>query len=250
MRSHFLSMSRMSLARLCSWSFRPDAPQHPRPAGAPARIGTGTHLLMKAYVDSGTVLADLPGMAPEEAAESLAFFSAPVRAFLDSMPWTACEIGLRYDARTDSATLGPRRGEPGYDDFDAMVLPGTLDLVSVEPDCVTIPDLKTGKIVADKEQLYAQAVAAARFYDKPRARVAYVYARKTKCAPPEWETLDVDALDEQAGRISRVLRRLPVSKPVAGDYCWKCDSRPSCPEFEAKRETDSERELESAGFFT
>ena len=251
MKSHLLSMSRLSLAYQCAWSFRADSPQHPRPSGTPARIGSGTHSCMEAYVTTGQAPTALPKLAPEEAAEALALFSPPVRAFIDSIPWTACEIGLRYDARTDTTTAGPRRGEPGYADIGEMVLPGTLDLVADEPGLVTVADLNTGKHVADREQLYAQAVAAARFYDVPSARVAYVYARKTKCDPPEWETLDADALDMHAGRISRLLRKLPTVQPVAGEgYCWKCDSRPSCPAFGAEAAEAKLADLEEAGMFT
>lgn len=250
MKAHRLSMSRLSLAYQCAWSFRSDSPQHPRPSGTPARIGTGTHSCMEHYVKKGAVLTDLPKLKPEEAAEALAFFSPPVRAFIDSIPWTACEIGLRYDARTDTTTAGPRRGEPGYDEIGATVLPGTLDLVAVEPDMVTVVDLKTGKHVTDRDQLYAQAVAAARFYDVPSARVAYLYARKTKCDPPEWEHLDADKLDLEAGRISRLVKRLPMAQPQAGDYCWKCDSRPSCPAFGAEKASAEAADLEAAGFFT
>jgi hypothetical protein len=200
-------------------------------------------------VKKGEVVTDLPGMAPEEVAEALAFFSPALRAYVDTIPWIACEIGLRYDARTDAATAGPRRGEPFYSEIGPTVIPGTLDLVSVEPDIVTVLDLKTGKKVEDREQLYVQAVAATRFYDVPKARVGYLYARNTKCDEPEWETLDADALDAHAGRLSRLMRKLPTVEPKAGDYCWKCDSRPSCPAFGAQQANDGGRELEEAGFF-
>lgn len=249
MKAHRLSMSRVALAMSCSWSFRADAPQHPRPSGAPARIGTITHRLMETYVKGGGLVPVCPPDVDDERKEAFAFFSAPVRAFLDSIPWTACEIGLRYDARTDSTTVGPRRGEPGYDEIGETVIPGTLDLVAVEPDLVTVVDLKTGKHIADREQLYAQAVAAARYYDVPSARVGYLYARKTKCDQPDWEKLDADTLDLHAGRLSRLVRRLPTAPPVAGDYCWKCDSRPSCPAFGAAQASDSESALEAAGYF-
>lgn len=249
MTSHHLSMSRLSLAHACSWSFRADAPQHPRPAGAPARIGSRTHKLMERYVKGGGLLEICPADADEETREAFAFFSPPVRGFLASISWTACEIGLRYDSQTDTCTAGPRRGEPGYDEIAPTVLPGTLDLVAVEGGVVTVADLKTGKHVTDREQLYGQAVAASRYFGVPRARVAYVYARKTKCDPPEWEELDADRLDEEAGRIARVMRRLPVAEPVPGDYCWRCDSRPSCPAFGEAQASDSASELEAAGFW-
>lgn len=252
MRAHHGSMSKVSLAMICSWSWRADAPQHPRPAGAPARIGSIVHKHMELYV-KGREISDADVLFPygsdDEHAEAEGLFSAPLRSFLDSLPWTACEIGLRYDTRTDSTQAGPRRGDPNYAEIAATVIPGTLDLVSVEPDVVTVVDVKSGKHVSDKEQLYVQAVAAARYYDVPTARVAYVYARKTKCDPPEYETLDADALDMHAGRLSRLMRRLPTIEPVAGDHCWRCDSRPSCPAYGATAAETKMRELEEAGLF-
>lgn len=249
MKAHHLSMSRTALAKICSWSFRADAPQSPRPSGAPARIGTHVHKLIEVYVKQGVVLDVLPG-DPAEVAEAKALFSKPLRAYLDSVKWTACEIGLRYNARTDTTKLGPRRGEPGYEDVSADELPGTLDLVHVDGDEAMVLDAKSGKLVTDREQLYAQAVAVSRLYGVSTVKVGYLYARKTKCDAPELETLDADALDMHAGALSKVVRRLPIAAPVAGDHCWRCDSKPACPAYGALAAGDSERELEAAGFFS
>lgn len=188
---------------------------------------------------------------PAELAEAVALFSAPLRAFLDSRKWTAVELGLRYDSRADVATEGPRRGGGhGYAGVGIHELPGTLDLVEVRDDCVDVLDLKSGKLVQDREQLYGQGVAAARFYGKSKARVGYLYARKTKCDEPQWEELDADRLDEEAGRIARLLRVLPNAKPNPGEgYCWKCDSRPSCPAFGAASAEAKMEEMEAAGVF-
>lgn len=250
MSAHHLSASKLALAHACSWSFRADAPQYPRPSGSAARIGTLVHKFAEGYVKRGQSADDLTiaGNA-EEVTEAKALFSAPVRKFLDSTKWTACEIGLRYDTRTDTTKIGPRRGEPDYDVIGTTEIPMTLDLVHFEDGLISVVDLKSGKLVDDREQLYGQAVAAARLYGADRARVAYAYARKTKCDPPKWEALDSDALDMHAGRLSRLMRRLPMVEPVAGDYCWKCDSRPACPAFGAEQANDSARELEAAGFF-
>lgn len=242
-------MSRVALAKICAWSFRSDAPQSPRTSGPPARIGTAVHKLIEVYVKQGIILDILPG-EPDEVAEAKKLFSAPLRKYLDSVKWTACEIGLRYNARTDTTKLGPRRGDPGYEDVDADELPGTLDLIHVDGDTAMVLDAKSGKLVTDREQLYAQAVATSRLYGVSTVKVGYLYARKTKCDEPELETLDADALDMHAGALSKLVRRLPVAAPVAGDHCWRCDARPACPAYGAQAAESKEKELESAGFFS
>ena len=130
-----------------------------------------------------------------------------------------------------------------------MVLPMTLDGVHVAGDLVTVVDLKSGKIVNDTEQLRAQAVAASRLHGAKRARIGYLYARKTKCDEPKWTELDEDALDAEAGRIGRLLRTLPLAEPVAGEHCWRCDARPGCKAYGAEQADASMRNLEKAGMF-
>lgn len=247
MRAHRLSMSKMSLAHVCAYGFRPDVEVFPRPSGPEARVGSLVHSMAEAHVKG----KPMPTSGdPAELEKATELFSAPVKAYLDSTKWTACEIGLQYDAANDATAIGPRRGEPGYGEVAPTVLSGTLDLVHVEGDLVTVIDLKSGKIVDDTEQLRAQAVAASRLYKAKRARVGYLYARKTKCDEPKWTEFDEDALDVEAGRIARLLRVLPTSEPVPGDrHCWRCDARPGCPAYGAAQAEGSASELEAAGFF-
>lgn len=236
----------MSLAYICSYGFRSDVEQYPRPSGREARIGTLVHSMAEAFV-MGEPAPDRG--EPTELAAARELFSAPLQAYLGAQKWTNWEIGLRYNAETDTTERAPRRGEPGYDDVGAMVLPMTLDGVSLEGDCVTVLDLKSGKLVSDTEQLRAQAVAASRLYNAKRAKVGYLYARKTKCDEPVLTELDEDALDVEAGRIGTLLRRLPMTEPVPGDHCWRCDARPGCPAYGAEATEKSASELEAAGFF-
>lgn len=249
MRAHYLSASKMSLALVCAHGFRPDVEQFPRLSGSAAKTGTGTHTLAECAVIDFEGPADLSRLSDDEAAEARKLCSEKLVAWLRAHHWTAWEIGLRYDARTDTARIGPRRGEPGYEDHGAMVLPMTLDGVHVADDLVTVVDLKSGKLVDDTAQLRAQAVAASRHYGAKRARIGYVYARKTKCDEPKWVDLSEDDLDAEAGRIGRLLRTLPVAQPVPGDYCWRCDARPACPAYGAEQAASSATELEQAGFF-
>jgi hypothetical protein len=220
-----LSMSKMHSE--CLYAFRSDVDAKERPAGREARVGSATHTLAEYHVKGKT---ESPKIDPHDLAAATILFEGPLRGWLDKRDWTACEIGLRYDAEHDVTTLGPRRGDPGYEDIGPMVLPGTLDLVQVVDDAVWIADLKTGKKDnAHPEQLYAQAVAASRLYGVSTAFVGFVFARKTKCDEPEWEALDGDRLDAEAGRIRRKLRLVPTSEPVLGQGCFYCPARDVCP---------------------
>lgn len=228
MRAHRWTMSKAALVYVCSYSFRMDVPVVERPPGRPAQVGSCFHKLSECHVKKENVEAHADD--PTIVAEAFALYKSPIQKFLDSRPWTACELGLEYNAANDTARQCPRRGEEGYDDVAPMALRGTLDLVHVDGDTADVVDLKTGKKEnSHPEQLYAQAVAVSRFYKVKKVRVAFAYARKTKFDEPVFEELDEDRLDYEAGRIARTLRRLPMAEPVRGDHCWRCDARQQCP---------------------
>jgi hypothetical protein len=246
-RAHRLTMSRMARAHVCAFPFRIDVAVNPRPSGKEARIGNVAHHRTATHLK-----ADVPPLAEEDLtiiAAGDAIFNGPLKTWLDTTTWTACEVGLLYSAAADACIDGPRRGEPGYDEVSAMELRGTLDLVRVEEDRIVLRDLKTGKPPTDREQLYAQAVAASRRWGKSVVEIGYVRALKTKVEELDVETLDADRLDEEAGRIARVLRRLPMAEPVVNDKCDWCDARGACPEYGAERAAAKLEDLEAAGFF-
>lgn len=224
-RSHRLSMSRMSLALACSYSFRADVEVHERVVGRPALLGSAVHLLAECHVRK----LPAPVLDEDVRDEAHAIANGPLLKLLDSQDWTACEIGMRYRADVDESWGGPRRGDADYGNVGRMVLPGTLDLVLVRDADALVVDIKTGKVPGDSEQLYAQAVAVSRAYGAKRVEVGYAMARKTKCEIAAKEVLEADDLDAHAGRIAKLLRRLPMAEPQTGKHCWRCDARPSCP---------------------
>lgn len=246
MRAHRLTMSRMARAHACAFPFRMDVEQTPRPSGKEARIGSVTHGFVDALINGGEYVGE-----EDEAIRSTgkAIFDGPLSGWLSARTFTHCEIGLCYDAANDACEDGPRRDEPGYEEVGSMQLRGTLDLVRVEDDRIVLRDLKTGKPPTDREQLYAQAVAASRRWKKNIVEIGYVRALKTKVEELDVETLDADWLDEEAGRIARVLRRLPTAEPVVNDKCDWCDARGACPAYGAERAAATEKDLEEAGFF-
>lgn len=223
-------MSKMDLAHVCAYGFRKDVPKAPREIYPATRIGTLVHGLLEADLNNVSIVRE--NVDPHELVDAKRIYDQllswvnPRRSRL-----IKCEFGMRYDTRTDTAAFGPKRGEPGYDDVPAHVLPGTGDLVLRGVDGVLeVVDVKTGKKeYTSPAQLAAQAVAVSRIYGANVVRVGFLYPRKTKCDEPEWETLDEDRLDAEAGRIGRVLRKLPIAEPVRGDWCWKCDARRDCP---------------------
>lgn len=250
MRAHRLTMSRMARAHVCAFPFRIDVEQTPRPSGREARIGNVAHHLTAVHL--GANVPALTETDPDILKAGEAIFNGPLKAWLDSdgpATFEHSEVGLSYDAASDSCTDGPRRGEPGYEDTGPMILRGTLDLVHVDEERIHVYDLKTGRPPTDREQLYAQAVAASRRWGKSEVVVGYVRALKTKVEELDVETLDADRLDEEAGRIARVLRRLPTAEPVVNDKCDWCDARAACPAYGAERAAATEKELEEAGLW-
>lgn len=230
-------MSKIWLAAICGWGFRPDINVVPREPGKAARIGSCTHNLLARHVRP-----DLPREEyPDEilkAAEEIA--NGPIKAHVERASWLVVEQGFRYNAETDTSELGPRRGQPGYDDVDEMTLPGTTDFVAAPSMTLDgnglVEDLKTGKPPETSDQLYAQAVAVSRRMGWKKIRVRYARALKTKMELLSEEVLDEDRLDEEAGKIRRVLRMIPTSDPVPGDHCWKCDAWQVCPAKAADRQ--------------
>jgi hypothetical protein len=231
MRAHRLSLSKLSLAHICSYSFRADTPIVRRPPGRAAQVGSLVHTLAEAIVGQTAYQGDVD---PTLLSEAMGIASGPLADYLASEKWTGCEIGFRYDALTDVSKLGPRRGEPGYEDVGASVLPGTIDLVKVDGTKALLVDIKTGKPPRDAEQLYGQAVAVSRHYRLTEVKIAYARALKTKLEILNEEVLVEDRLDEEAGRIGGLLRRLPTAEPNRGDgkHCWFCEARPQCPEWQ------------------
>lgn len=254
MKAHRLTISRMARAHVCAFPFRIDVAVNPRPSGKEARIGTGVHAYADSIVkgmehEAALRVVEHVVTDPTEAATAKAICEGPLRGWLASTEWTASEVGLLYSAAADAAINGPRRGDEGYEEVSAMELRGTMDLVRVEEDRIVLRDLKTGKPPTDREQLYAQAVAASRRWGKSVVEIGYVRALKTKVEELDVETLDADRLDEEAGRIARVLRRLPMAEPVVNDKCDWCDARGACPEYGAEKASAKEKDLEEAGFF-
>lgn len=249
MSAHTLSMSKVHLAVLCSHSFRGDVTiTQRRPPGIEARRGTAAHALIEAWFHEQPAAE-----YPEDIASDAKRFAASAIRWLEPQRERIlqCEAGLRYDAEADRAVVGPRRGQPGYDDVGPMVLPGTLDLVLRGVDgVIEVLDVKTGKKDnAHNEQIVSQGLAVARLYGEKRVRVGFLFPRLTKCDDPEWIELGEDALDMHAGDMHALLSALATSEPKPGDgkHCFRCDYRGDCPAYSATRDETEMQDRIAAG---
>lgn len=225
--SHHLSGSRYHLAvgaledppQGCVYWARPEIDLPVQEVGRAGKIGNASHAHVAAYAQGRTP----PEPETEEEWEALPI-GRRVVAWLDDVGIpTAVEIAIAYDTATDTA----RRIEVGwhrdYADLRPTEIPTTLDFVWVTDDAVEVVDLKAGKRQnAHKEQLHIQGLASARLFGRPLARVAFTFARQTKCGRDPWEEMDADRLEGEAWRAAAVMRRLPVAQPQPGNWCWRC----------------------------
>lgn len=243
---HRLSASKYHLAVAgCTYWARPDVVWPADKPGSAAMLGTAVHALVEADIRRRMGEQYEAGVDDMEAPQ----IARQATRFLDGMPVpTAVELALVYDAGSDSSRRGGRGRD--YGAVGVLEMPSTLDLVWHMPNEVWVIDLKTGsKTHAHEEQLAIQALAAARFYGVPRARVGFLFARKTKCDPPEWRDLSAEDIDAEMWRVSSLLRALPASEPLAGDHCFYCPMGPrkgkpgTCPAYTDSAASAAETEM-------
>jgi hypothetical protein len=235
-----VSGSRFHLALACSYAFRSDVRVVEREPGAAAVIGSEAH---------GYVEAKALGLPPPPVSEDAQRIGERACAWLDDVDIpTAVEIAIVYDAGTDTARRVHLKGHREYGELGQLEIPTTLDLLwdLPEEDCVVIRDLKTGKKEhAHMEQLEIQALAATRLLKRSKARVGFLWARKTKTeADPLVELSAVD-LEAAAWRVASVMLGIPTAQPITGQHCWLCPlGRSACPAFQ---EPTEEERMEMTG---
>lgn len=222
-----ITASKVHAARRCGYAFRPDVPKTPREPGKSAVMGTEAHGLLEEILRSGidpNILVCGTREYERHATQAYKW------VYKFGLP-TYVEKGFIYNTETDTAELGPRRGEPGYDVTPDHCIRGTFDMVWVNGDVGTVIDYKTGKVEnAHVDQLNIQAVAASRIWGLKTVRVGFLFSRLTKVIEPKFEQLSADDLDSEAGGFRKLLKVIPTSEPSHGPHCRWCDVTPGvCP---------------------
>lgn len=244
---HRLSPSNLKLATECMYWARPDVIYDDQPTGKKARIGTLVHRMAEAIaIPTAVTKAHTEDL--DEVAEALSIVNGPLTGWIEA--WRSedvprhVELSLRYDVETGVSRKYPRRGADGYERPLMTEMGGEMDLVrELDPETGEIIDLKTGdpRWFAES-QLFAYGVIGRAFFGWKKVRVAFLRALKTKVSMTPWVELDEDALDEQAGKMRRMLRLLPDARPQPGEHCWLCDARKAgvCPAHHEVNEDERE----------
>lgn len=137
-------------------------------------------------------------------------------------------------------------------------IPGTADLIGLDPDgeTVWVLDVKTGRRwlgqPRDSLQLLGYAVAAALALGRTRAMVGFLYVRKDDDPKLIVEEIDDMDLIIAQQRITRIMERAAFKKqfnqvePVAGDHCTYCPCYRGCPAHTAMLEPILTKHLDKA----
>lgn len=152
------------------------------------------------------------------------------------------EVAFAYDVVTGTAReLGRGLGR-NYVQLGTTEIPGTSDLVTVEPDRVVIEDTKSGAgyhvaPAAENLQLHAYALCAARAYGRDRALVRLRFIDQgDRIDEAELDALQLAevaqtlrAIWDQVMRAQWALSQGREPRVVTGDHCWRCPCIARCP---------------------
>lgn len=152
------------------------------------------------------------------------------------------EVAFAYDPETGVGRELGKGLQRNYSHAKPNEIPGTSDLVTVEPDLVRIRDYKTGHgyMVAPPRknlQLLHNGLSAASAYGKER--VVLEVEKTLTGEPPEKVELDAFDLTLARFRIRSVWSEIRKAEEkhtrgeqlrvVEGDHCWRCECYSRCP---------------------
>lgn len=223
------SLSKAALAQHCLYPFRDDVPTPPETAASEEEtVGTSCHAASARTINTGCRVA-IPD-APDSATwkHMLAWIKE------NYQPTWVAEEAIAWDPAKDTARVLGVDIDRKYKEHGATPeeIPGTLDVVSVEPDLVRVFEFGTGWDVSHKvEQLRIQCVAAARAHGKERAIGQLVQFRDDGAKP--WEPIELDSFDLSAiaGEFAELREKTAGSDPTVSGACIDmfCDMRTECP---------------------
>lgn len=224
------SLSKAALAQHCLYSFRPDVVVPADTSMTEEReVGDTCHGAAARTINTGCRI-EIP-----DAPDSLTWKHMRTWIRANYRPTWIAEVALAWDPAADTGRVLGVDIARAYEahGLRPTEIPGTVDLVSVEEDCVRVYEFGTGYDVAPKiEQLRIQCVAAARAYGKERVIGQLVQFRDDGAKP--WDVIELDSFDlsATAGEFCELLAMAPTAEPKVSDACVDlfCDARTVCPE--------------------
>lgn len=229
-----ISASRTDALFDCAYAFRPGLPllrDEPTVGGA---TGTGFHAVAEAHQDGRDVsTVELPPLADRSRVDRM--YELWCEWWPNYRPGTEweTEVPFAYSLTTGKGRRLPMLGQRNYRSAARDEIPGTADVVALEPERVILADYKTGKAdyitpARESRQLKTLALAATRAHNVDHATVVIVPV--SDLAPPYADEHELDALDldlyeeELRDRVASI----PTSNPTPGEHCRFCRHRHAC----------------------
>lgn len=163
-------------------------------------------------------------------------------------PGSFAEVAFAYNVLSGEAREVGRSIGRNYGVLAEGEIPGTADLVTVQPDHVLVDDYKSGvgylvPPLPGNPQLQHNSMCAALVYDKPRAIAQLVYLKTGEVKDAAYDCFDFAAISLRLRTIWERCRmaadafgeRAQPQELVAlglvnpGDHCWRCEAKKGCP---------------------
>lgn len=230
---HRLTASALPRAAHCLYSFRHEVEWRPPTTSPAAALGTRVHQLIESWFTGRSV----PGEAKlSSAAETKAWamLGAWRASWGDGRDGWEVEVPFVLGPH-GRATRLPAAAHRAYEVPDGC-LPGTADAVywSAEKGELAVVDWKTGRVVPEastSEQLRFLAAAAADSVGVDRVVIGIQQITPERVLRTS-HTLGAQEIRETLEDARALLRMVPQSEPVGGDWCRWCPAA-SCPERKA-----------------
>jgi hypothetical protein len=163
-------------------------------------------------------------------------------------PGSFSEVAFAYNVLSGEAREVGRNIGRAYGKLERGEIPGTLDLLTVQPDHVLVDDYKSGHgylvpPLPGNVQLQHNALCAATVYEKPKAIVQIIYLKTGEVKDAAFDVFDFAAIGERLRRIwdraelaaanlgSGALPRdlIGLGLLAEGEWCWRCECKRVCP---------------------
>jgi hypothetical protein len=154
-------------------------------------------------------------------------------------PNARSEVRVVYDVATGLGRILGEGSGRAYGDTGPFEIPGSIDVLGIDGDCVIVLDWKTGftdvEPARSNSQLWGYALAACRALGLDRAIVRIVYTKTGRVDEHEIDALDMAGFAQRLARLyaraSEMKRRQDDGQQVAtteGSWCKHCESKHAC----------------------
>ncbi len=210
----------------CRYPYRHDVVMPPQAPTEEMETGNDTHDCSAKFINSGLVNDPLLG------ADAPVWTRARAWTVANYKPTWVAEPAYAWSPIDDTARelgvdIGRKYAEAGKLPHEKA---GTLDIRSIEGDCVYVYELGTGHDVGHKfHQMRLQCAVAALAHGCTRAVGQVVRFDESGAYPSPPVEFDEFALAAIRGEFAEYLSEVEGSKPVPGEHCSRCNLAPVCP---------------------